>query len=142
MDFILTSHNTLAIVDHCETYSKQPPPSLFMPALSHPDLDIQATPPLLFLLLPLFRPPFPLTTVSAYDLPGGQSHSPQTVHRALICNAASVCVAAVKPSHCAAACWTRPGRPHSRIKDTFPPGNCGRAQRLWSHSLLHARGDL
>ena len=60
---------------HCETDDKQPPPLLFMPTLSHLDLDIQAK------RAPQHTPPssFPLTTVSAYDLPGRQAHSPQTV---------------------------------------------------------------
>lgn len=59
---------------HCETDDKQPPPSLFMPTLSHLDLDIQAK-----RARPTRPPSFPLTTVSAYDLPGRQAQSPQTV---------------------------------------------------------------
>lgn len=77
-----------------------------MPALSHPDLDIQATrppPP-----LSTHLPPFPLTTVSAYDLPVGQAHKSSNSHRAWFATQPQ-CVAMVKPPHCAAVCWTRPG---------------------------------
>lgn len=80
-DFILTSHNTPSIVVTVKHMPNNRPHYFFMPALSHPDLDIQATGP-------PHPSPLPLTTESAYDLPAGQAHSPQTVtechlHRSL-----------------------------------------------------------
>lgn len=82
-----------------------------MPALSHPDLDIQATRPPPSTTIT----PFPLTTVSAYDLPGGQAHSPQTV--SVICNVASVCGGGETPPLCSGV-LDQAGCPLSQIKGT------------------------
>lgn len=52
MDFILAQHpiTLWALWSLCNIFQTTAPPSLFMPDLSHPDLDIQATrPPLCFL---------------------------------------------------------------------------------------------
>lgn len=121
---------------HCETYSKQPPPSLFIPALSHPDLDIQAT-----------RPPLPSLHPSSVSSDNSfclwsacwtitQSSNSHRVWFAM----QPQCVAMVKTPHCAAVCWT--GRVSSQSNQRRFLRHCGRAHCLWSHSLLHARGDL
>lgn len=78
---------------HCETYSKQPPPSLCMPTLSHPDLDIQAT-----------RPPPPPPSLSSDNsicLSSAWWTSPQSSnsHRARF-GMQPQCVAVVKPPYC------------------------------------------
>lgn len=88
MDFILKSHNS----EHCETYSKQPPPSLFMPARSHSDIQATIPPP----LSRRFLWQQYLLMISLVD-----KHT--------VLKAASVCGGGWNPPFCAAECWTRPG---------------------------------
>lgn len=84
MDFILTSHNTPSIVKHI------------------PNSRLHHFSCQLWVILTSKQqiPPLPVTTVSAYDLAGGQAHSPQgglSVWRW------------VKSPFCTAECWTRLG---------------------------------
>ena len=110
-DFILTSHNTPSIVVHCETYAKQPPPSLFHASSESSWLRHSSNkdPPTHTHTHSPTPSPLPLTTESAYDLPGGQAHSPQTVTECHLQRSLSVWRGgrAVKPPHCAAV-WTGP----------------------------------
>lgn len=86
---------------HCETYSKQPPPSLFRPALSHPDLDIQAS-------IPKHAPPPPsISSDNSICLWSAWWTSTQSSNSHRVWFAMQPqCVAMLKPPHCVAVCWT------------------------------------
>ena len=111
-DFILTSHNTPSIVVHCETYAKQPPPSLFHASSESSWLRHSSNKdPPTHTHTHTLPHPFSTSSDNRVCLWSAWWTSTQSSNSHRVSLAAQPqCVAgrAVKPPHCAAVCWTGP----------------------------------
>lgn len=107
---------------HCETYSKQPPTSLFLPALSHPDLDIQATRPTPTPFRFLWQQY--LLMICLVD-----KHTVLKKSQSMICNAASMCGSGEPPPPSIVGQCVGPGWVPSQLKSKALP------LALWQYPL-------